>query len=246
MAASGDIERLECLTRARHLTADQLRQAAADYPGTLVAPPTDENPSRWNLSWEPVRAGAERGAQLAPGRVENSHEEERGYPSYDSRTVVKVVPYAHATGNYSSRRIARGGSTARSDQTGSRVSPISPQRPQSGRRGVGADHYHPQHTEALQGHRLSSRAASLSQPLFRLEARACRPLIECALLNSFWNEFAPAPARYPGRIPAGGARRRLGLRVSVRRPRSAGAATVRRTSSRTGTSRRPGRGSRAS
>jgi transposase/IS5 family transposase len=40
--------------------------------------------------------------------IEDTYEEERGYPPYHPRMMVKVLLYAYATGNYSSRRIARG------------------------------------------------------------------------------------------------------------------------------------------
>ena len=40
--------------------------------------------------------------------VEGGYEEERGYPPYHPRMMVKVLLYSYATGNYSSRRIARG------------------------------------------------------------------------------------------------------------------------------------------
>jgi transposase len=40
--------------------------------------------------------------------IEDAYEEERGYPPYHPRMMVKVLLYAYATGNYSSRRIARG------------------------------------------------------------------------------------------------------------------------------------------
>jgi transposase len=40
--------------------------------------------------------------------IEDTYEEERGYPPYHPRMVVKVLLYSYATGMYSSRRIARG------------------------------------------------------------------------------------------------------------------------------------------
>ena len=40
--------------------------------------------------------------------IEDSYREERGYPPYHPRMMVKVLLYAYATGIYSSRRIARG------------------------------------------------------------------------------------------------------------------------------------------
>lgn len=40
--------------------------------------------------------------------IEDTYEEERGYPPYHPRMMVKVLLYAYATGNYSSRRIERG------------------------------------------------------------------------------------------------------------------------------------------
>lgn len=40
--------------------------------------------------------------------IEDTYEEERGYPPYHPRMMVKVLLYAYATGLYSSRRIARG------------------------------------------------------------------------------------------------------------------------------------------
>jgi transposase len=42
------------------------------------------------------------------GAIEDTYEEERGYPPYHPRMMVKVLLYAYATGIYSSRRIARG------------------------------------------------------------------------------------------------------------------------------------------
>jgi transposase len=38
--------------------------------------------------------------------IEDSYDEERGYPPYHPRMMVKVLLYAYATGTYSSRRIA--------------------------------------------------------------------------------------------------------------------------------------------
>jgi transposase len=38
--------------------------------------------------------------------IEGAYEEERGYPPYHPRMMVKVLLYAYATGTYSSRRIA--------------------------------------------------------------------------------------------------------------------------------------------
>ena len=38
--------------------------------------------------------------------IENGYDEERGYPPYHPRMMVKVLLYAYATGTYSSRRIA--------------------------------------------------------------------------------------------------------------------------------------------
>ena len=40
--------------------------------------------------------------------IEGTYEEERGYPPYHPRMMVKVLLYSYATGIYSSRRIARG------------------------------------------------------------------------------------------------------------------------------------------
>lgn len=40
--------------------------------------------------------------------IEDTYDEERGYPPYHPRMMVKVLLYSYATGNYSSRRIARG------------------------------------------------------------------------------------------------------------------------------------------
>lgn len=40
--------------------------------------------------------------------IEDTYEEERGYPPYHPRMMVKVLLYSYATGVYSSRRIARG------------------------------------------------------------------------------------------------------------------------------------------
>jgi transposase len=40
--------------------------------------------------------------------IEDTYEEERGYPPYHPRMMVKVLLYSYATGIYSSRRIARG------------------------------------------------------------------------------------------------------------------------------------------
>jgi len=40
--------------------------------------------------------------------IEDTYEEERGYPPYHPRMMVKVLLYSYATGLYSSRRIARG------------------------------------------------------------------------------------------------------------------------------------------
>lgn len=42
------------------------------------------------------------------GAIEDTYGEERGYPPYHPRMMVKVLLYAYATGIYSSRRIARG------------------------------------------------------------------------------------------------------------------------------------------
>lgn len=40
--------------------------------------------------------------------IEDSYDEERGYPPYHPRMMVKVLLYGYATGSYSSRRIERG------------------------------------------------------------------------------------------------------------------------------------------
>ena len=37
--------------------------------------------------------------------IEDTYDEERGYPPYNPRMMVKVLLYAYATGTYSSRRI---------------------------------------------------------------------------------------------------------------------------------------------
>jgi transposase len=39
--------------------------------------------------------------------IEDTYDDERGYPPYHPRMMVKVLPYGYCTGVYSSRKIAR-------------------------------------------------------------------------------------------------------------------------------------------
>ena len=60
--------------------------------------------------WVPEKHLARFVGDLAEGldlsAIEDTYDEERGYPPYHPRMMVKVLLYAYATGTYSSRRIA--------------------------------------------------------------------------------------------------------------------------------------------
>jgi transposase len=69
----------------------------------LLLPPSIED---WVPEGHLARFVGEVVEDLDLSKIESTYGEERGYPPYDPRMMVKVLLYAYATGTYSSRRMA--------------------------------------------------------------------------------------------------------------------------------------------